>query len=93
MKKPKDEVYYHKESKRLRAEVLLQVESLKANPVRCTIDNLVGQRNGSYLHEAQSQRFLNYRVYGRDDGLEHMYHQAPKGRPEYRQGYNPCYKQ
>lgn len=39
MKKPKDEDYYYKESKRLRAEVLLQAESLKANPVRCTIEN------------------------------------------------------
>ena len=34
--------------------------------------NLVGERDGANLHEAQSQRLLDHRVDGRDDGLEHI---------------------
>ena len=37
MKRTEDD--YYKESKRLRAEVLVQAETLKGNPLRFTVNN------------------------------------------------------
>ena len=39
MQQHTDEDYYYRESKRLRAEVLQQAETLKGNPLRAIIDN------------------------------------------------------